>query len=132
MSLRLRKQDQNQNQRWKKPNSYSKLQTKTFKKDINKKVGKTVRILTYAMKNNMPKIKNKHLIFKTSIAEVKTCLLIDNRSKAKLIDDFFMHTNKILSFKLKEPINLMLGNGKIVQRFIKKAFVDVIIRDYIE
>ena len=83
-------------------------------KNINREVGRTIRVSTCAVKNDMPKVKSKHLIFKTSIAGVKTHLLIDNKSEAKLIDESFMHANKIPSFKLKEPINFTLGNRKVV------------------
>ena len=68
----------------------------------------------------MPKIKGKHLIFKASIAEVKTHLLIETKNEAELIDEFFVHANKILSFKLKKSINFIFGNGKIIQKLIKK------------
>ena len=62
----------------------------------------------------MLKIKSKHLIFKTSIIEVKTCLLIDNKSETKLINEFFMRANKIPSFKLKKPINFTFKNSKVI------------------
>ena len=68
----------------------------------------------------MPKVKNKHLYFKTSIIEVKTHLLINNRSKAKLIDEFFVCANKIPFFKLEKPISFILKNGKVVQKLTKK------------
>ena len=73
------------------------------------------------MKNNMLKIKNKNLSFKTSITRVKTYLLVDNKSEAELINEFFVHANKISSFKLKKPINFILKNRKIVQKLTKKA-----------
>ena len=60
------------------------------------------------MKNNVPKVKSEYLIFKTSIAKVKTCLLVDNKNEAKLIDESFVYANKIPSFKLKKPINFTL------------------------
>ena len=63
---------------------------------------------------------------------MKTCLLVNNRSETELIDEFFMHANKIPSFKLKEPINLKLKNGKIVQQLTKMILVDVIIGDHME
>ena len=78
----------------------------------------------------MPKIKSKHLIFKTSIAEMKTHLLVDNGSEAELIDEFFAHINKLSIFKLEKCINIMLGNGKVVQKLIKETFDDVIIVDH--
>ena len=84
------------------------------------------------MRNNILKVNGKHLIFKTSIAGVKTRLLVDNKSKTELIDEFFVRANKIPSFKLKEPINLTLGNGKVVQQLTKGALVDVIIGDHME
>ena len=91
-----------------------------------------VKVLTGAVRNNVSKVESKHLIFKTSIAEIKTCLLVDNRSEAEFIDESFVHTNKIPSFKLEKPINLILGNSKVVQKITKKALVNIIIRDHIE
>ena len=78
----------------------------------------------------MPKIEGKHLIFKASIIEIKTCLLIDNGSETKLIDKFFTYTNKLSIFKLEKYINLTLENSKIVQKLIKKAVINIIIEDY--
>ena len=66
------------------------------------------------MRHNVSKVNGEHLIFKTSIAGVKTCLLIDNRSEVELIDEFFVSANKIPFFKLKKPINFILKNSKIV------------------
>ena len=88
--------------------------------------------MTCVIRNNVFKVKSKYLIFKTSIAEVKTYLLVDNKSEAKLIDEFFMHANKISIFKLENFIDFILRNGEIVQQFTKRAFVNIIIRDYIE
>ena len=48
----------------------------------------------------MPKIESKHLVFKAGIAGIKTRLLIDNGSKAKLIDKSFVRTQRINIFKL--------------------------------
>ena len=48
------------------------------------------------------------------------------------IDESFVHANKIPSFKLKEPINFILGNGKIVQKLTKKVLVNIIIGDHME
>ena len=45
---------------------------------------------------------------------MKTHLLVDNKSEAKLIDEFFMRANKIPFFKLKKPINLTLKNNEVV------------------
>ena len=64
----------------------------------------------------MPKIEGKHLVFKASIAGIKTRLLIDNGSEAKLIDKSFVRTQKIDTFKLAKRIKLTLGNGEVVQR----------------
>ena len=61
---------------------------------------------------------------------MKTCLLVDNGSEAKLIDESFACTNKLSIFKLEKCINLILGNSKVVQKPIKKALVNVIIRDH--
>ena len=80
----------------------------------------------------MLKVEGKHLIFKTSIAGIKIYLLIDNKSKFELIDEFFVHANKIPYFKLKKLINFIFKNGKVVQQFTEKNFINIIIRDYIE
>ena len=64
----------------------------------------------------MPKIEGKHLVFKASIAGIKTRLLIDNGSEAELIDKSFVRTQKISTFKLRKKIKLTLGNGKVVQK----------------
>ena len=84
------------------------------------------------MRNDAFKVNSEYLIFKTSIIRVKTRLLVDNRSKAELIDEFFVLANKIPFFKLKKPINLTLGNSKVVWKLIKRTFVNIIIRDYME
>ena len=63
---------------------------------------------------------------------MKIYLLIENKNKAELINAFFVHANKILSFKLKKPINFTLENGKIVQKLIKKTLVNIIIEDHIK
>ena len=59
---------------------------------------KQVRISIYAIQNNVAKFEGKHLVFKTSIVGIHTCLLIDNGSKAKLINRFFARSNKISTF----------------------------------
>ena len=51
---------------------------------------KQVRISACAIQDDVPKIEGKHLMFKASIAEIKTCLLSDNSSKAELIDKSFV------------------------------------------
>ena len=84
-----------------------------------------VKVSTCAVRNNMPKVEGKYLIFKTSIAGVKIYLLIDNRSKIELIDEFFIYANKIPFFKLEKPINFTLGNKKTVQKLIKKPLINV-------
>ena len=73
-----------------------------------------IRVSTCAVRNNMFKVKSKHLTFKTSIAEVKTGLLVNNGSEAELINEFFIHVNKISAFKKKNTIDFTLGNGKII------------------
>lgn len=37
---------------------------------------KCVQIFVYAVRDTMPKIKSRHLVFKTSIAAMKTCVFI--------------------------------------------------------
>ena len=73
-----------------------------------------VKFLTRTKRNNMLKVENKYLNFKTSIAEVKTLLLIDNKNKTELINEFFICINKISFFELENFFNLTLRNGKIV------------------
>ena len=85
-----------------------------------------------AIQNNVAKVKGKHLVFKTSIAGIHTCLLINNNSEAELIDKSFACLNKISTFQLEKPIQLMLGNGKVVQHLIKRCLVDVVIGDHHE
>lgn len=50
----------------------------------------------------MLKIKGKYLIFKSNIARMKIHLLIDNKSKIKLINESFVYIKKISTFKLKK------------------------------
>ena len=52
---------------------------------------------------------------------MKTHLLIDNRNETELINKSFMCANKILFFKLEKPINLILGNNKVVQKLTIKS-----------
>ena len=91
---------------------------------------KQVRISTCIIQNDVLKVEGKHLIFKTSIAGMKTYLLVDNGNKAKLINESFAHTNKLSIFKLEKYINLMLKNGEVLQKLTKKALVNVIIKDH--
>ena len=83
-----------------------------------------------AIQNNVAKIEGKHFVFKTSIAEIHTRLLIDNGSKAELIDEFFACSNKISTFQLEKLIQLMLNSGKVVQHLIKRCLVNVVIGDH--
>ena len=80
----------------------------------------------------MPKIEGKHLIFKASIAGIKTRLLIDNGSEAKLIDKAFVREQGISTFKLKKKIKLTLGNGEVVQKLDSACLVDIHIGDHHE
>ena len=77
------------------------------------------------IQNNVVKVEGKHLVFKTSIAGIHTCLLIDNDSEVELIDKSFVRTNKICTFQLEKPIQLMLENGKMVQRLTKGYLVNI-------
>ena len=61
---------------------------------------------------SVSKVEDKHLIFKASVAEIKMRLLVDNDSKAELIDQSFVCINRISTFKLKTQIRLELGNGE--------------------
>ena len=47
---------------------------------------------------------------------MKTCLLIDNGSKAELIDESFVRTQKVNTFHLTKKIKLTLRNEKVVQK----------------
>ena len=63
---------------------------------------------------NIFKIKDKYLIFKVNIAGMKTCLLVDNSSKIKLINKSFVRIKKLSTFKLEKYINLTFENSKVV------------------
>ena len=73
----------------------------------------------------MLKIAGKHLVFKASVAKIRNYLLVDNGSEVELIDEFFMRTNKISTFKLKTQIRLELGNKEIVEWLNKACLVDI-------
>ena len=73
----------------------------------------------------MPKIAGKHFIFKANIVEIRSCLLIDNGNEVELIDKFFVHTNKIGTFKLKTQIRLELNNKEVVKWLDKACLVDI-------
>ena len=85
-----------------------------------------------AIRDDVPKIEGKHLVFKSSINGIKTHLLVDNGSETELIDESFVHTNKISTFKLKKAIKLTLGNGEVVQTLTRGCLVDVEIGDHKE
>ena len=78
----------------------------------------------------MLKIESKHLVFKAGIAGIQTRLLIDNGSKAELIDKSFVRTQKISTFKLEKKIKLTLGNGEVVQKLDSACLVDIHIGDH--
>ena len=80
----------------------------------------------------MPKVEGKHLMFKASVAGIKTRLLTDNGSKAKLIDKSLVRTQRIHTFKLKKQIKLTLGNGEVVQKLDSACLIDVHIGDHHE
>ena len=85
-----------------------------------------------AIRDDVPKIEGKHLVFKSSINRIKTRLLVDNGSETELIDESFVRTNKISTFKLKKAIKLTLGNGEVVQTLTRGCLVDVEIGDHKE
>ena len=80
----------------------------------------------------MPKIEGKHLVFKASIAGMKTRLLIDNGSEAELIDKSFVRTQRVDTFRLKKKIKLTLGNGEVVQKLDTACLVNIHIGDHHE
>ena len=92
----------------------------------------TVRVSIYAIRDDVPKIEGKHLVFKSSINRIKTRLLVDNGSETELIDKSFVRTNKISTFKLKKVIKLTLGNGEVVQTLTRGCLVNVEIGDHKE
>ena len=77
-------------------------------------------------------MEGKHLIFKASVAEIQTCLLVDNGSETKLIDQSFMRTNKISIFKLKQQIKLELENRETMEWLDKICLIDVEISNHRE
>ena len=90
------------------------MQTKIFKKKYKNKIKQIGKILKIPMKNHVSKVKGEYLIFKTSIIRVRTCLLVDNKNEAEIIDQSFVYANKIPYFKLEESINLILKNNEFV------------------
>ena len=97
-------------------------------KDVNETVDttrKTVKVSTCAICDNVPKIESKHLVFKSSINGMETCLLVDNDNETKLIDKFFVRMNKISTLELKKAIKLTLGNGEVVQTLTRGCLVNV-------
>ena len=103
-----------------------------MKEDINREVDaiKRVRVSTCTIQNNVLKIESKHLIFKTSIAGMKTHLFVDNGNEAELNEESFIHTNKLSIFKQEKCINLILENSKVIQKLMKEALINIIIRNY--
>ena len=93
---------------------------------------KMIRVSTCAVRDTEKKIEGKHLVFKTSIAGIKTRLLIDNGSEAELIDESFVRKHKLNTFKLDKKVKLTLGNGEVVQLLSKAALIDVKIGDHEE
>ena len=56
---------------------------------------------------------------------MKMHLLMNNGSKAKLIDKSFVRTQRIDTFKSKKQIKLTLGNKKVVQKLDSACLVDI-------
>ena len=94
--------------------SLFKIAKKMFKINISRKISRIIKVSICAVRKNIPKVKSKYLIFKTSIAKVKIYLLVDNKNEVELINKFFMHANKIPFFKLEKSINFTIRNSKIV------------------
>ena len=57
-------------------------------------------------------------------------MLIDNGSKAELMDKSFVRTQKISTFKLKKKIKLTLGNREVVQKLDSACLIDVYIGNH--
>ena len=93
---------------------------------------KTVRVSSCAVLDTEKKIEGKHLVFKTSIAGIKTRLLVDNGSEAELIDESFARVNNLNTSKLETGVKLTLGNGEVAQLLTRTALVDVKIGDHQE
>ena len=91
-----------------------------------------VRVSTCAVRDTERKIEGKHSFFKTSIAGIKTRLLIDNGSEAELVDESFVRKHKLNTFKLDKKSKLTLRNGEVVQLLSKAALIDVKIGDHEE
>ena len=91
---------------------------------------KHVQISAYVVTNRVSKIEGKKLIFKASVAGIKTRLPVDNGSKAELIDKFFVRTNKISIFKLKAQIRLEIGNREMMEWLEKACLIDLQIGDH--
>ena len=77
-------------------------------------------------------MEGKHLIFKANVAGIKTCLLVDNSSEAKLIDQSFVRTNKISIFKLKQRIKLELKNREVVEWLDRACLIELEISNHQE
>ena len=110
-------------------NCYQEPCTKDVVVDKADTTKKRIRISMCAIQNNVAKIKGKHLIFKTNIVGIHIHLLIDNSSKAKLMDKLFIRSS---TFQLEKLIQLMLGNSKVVQCLTKGCLVDVVIGNHYE
>ena len=80
----------------------------------------------------MSKIEGKHLVFKASIAGMKTRLLIDNDNEAELIEKSFVRTQGVDTFRLKKKIKLTLRNGEVIQKLNTACLVDIHIGNHHE
>ena len=84
------------------------------------------------MRDDVSKIEGKHLVFKASVAKIKTRVLIDNGSKVELIDESFVRLHGISTFKLTKKIKLKLGNRDLMQWLDRACLVDVHVGDHHE
>jgi len=76
--------------------------------------------------------KGKHLVLKTNVNNKQVRTLLDNGSKADLLDNSFARKSGIATFKLEQPIPLHLRDRKKHQTLMKAVLVNLQIGDHIE
>ena len=79
------------------------------------------------------KLKNgKHMSFSIRVNNRRALTLLDSGSEGDLLDYSHARTLKTPMFKLRKPIPLHLGNGKLYRTITEAALVDVEIGDHRE